>query len=185
MNDQGKSVTIAVTNHVALATSEAYEVQVKDLHRSLQDCPGFLSVDTVRHVRTHQMEYTILLRFADETSAHQWKERPEIATKLAAINELTGGPTRIVESAGLGLWVDHIPGAEPALPPYWKRVVLSVLGVYPMLMVLLAVLNPMTASLPRPLQVLCVVIVLACLLTWPIMPTLGKWLRPWLTAKTT
>lgn len=176
-------VTIAVTDHVRQDDSQTYETHVRELHNMLEDCPGFLSTDTVRHVREHQVEYTILLRFADTNTAKNWKDRSEIAAKLAEVTALTGGAAQIVESAGLGLWVDHVAGAEPALPLYWKRVVLGVLGVYPMLMILQPLSRPLVSGLPQPLQIFVVVVVLSCLITWPIMPTLGKYLRGWLTAR--
>ncbi len=183
MNTSKDSVTIAVTDHVERGVQEAYESRVKELHGLLELCPGFLSADTVRHIREHIVEYTILLRFADHGAAHNWEARPEIMSKLKEVKNLTGGEATIVEATGLGMWVDHKPGVAPVLPPFWKRVVLSVLGVYPMLLVLLAVLGPQVQGLPRPLQTFCIVVVLACLLTWPIMPTLGKYLGPWLQGK--
>lgn len=125
----------------------------------------------------------MLLRFTDADAAQGWRNRPEITAKLAEITALTGEAARIVESVGLGLWADHVSGAAPALPLYWKRVVMAVLAVYPMLMILLPLSRPLVWELPQPLQTRFVVVVLACLLTWPIMPTLGKILRPWLAAR--
>ncbi|UWQ35333.1 hypothetical protein K3555_22650 (plasmid) [Leisingera sp. M527] len=176
-------VTIAVTDHVPHDVSTVYEARARELHEMLNDCPGFLSTDTVRHKREHQIEYTIILRFSDQESAQNWEIRPDIAAKLKEITDLTGGAAQIVESAGLGLWVDHVPGAAPSLPPFWKRVILSVLGVYPTLLILIPLSRPLVSGMPQPLQTLAVVVVLAALLTWPIMPFLGKIFRPWLAKK--
>ena len=88
-----------------------------------------------------------------------------------------------MQAIGLGMWVDHAEGMTPNLPPIWKRLVLSVLAVYPMLMFLTALSALITGALPQPAQVLITVIVLSALLTWPIMPWLSKALRPWLMPK--
>ena len=122
----------------------------------------------------------MLLRFENQHAARLSEKNPAIKAKITEIKTLTGGPSQVVEAIGLGMWVDHVQGEEPKLPAFWKRVTISVLGVYPMLMVLLALLNPLLSGLPQPLQVFCLVVVLAILLTWPIMPTLGKLLHTWL-----
>ena len=90
---------------------------------------------------------------------------------------------QVEEAVGLGMWIDHIEGKEPSLPPFWKRITLSVIAVYPVLMILSALSAPIIKGLPQFLQVLIIVTLLSALLTWPIMPWLSKILRPWLIVK--
>ena len=179
-DDETMSTVPAITDHVRPSDRNRYEALVGELHQMLRDQPGFLSVDTVRHVQPHRIEYTILLRFAGKAGAQAWRSVPGIAAKLADIRAITGEAVQIVEAAGLEIWVDHARGAEPGLPPFWKRVALSVIAVYPMLMLLLFLSQPLVGSLPRPIQVFTIVVVLSALLTWPIMPYLSRLLRPWL-----
>ena len=169
-----------VTDHVANQKQSQYEKHVGELHKMLKQQPGFLSVDTVRHEEGHQTEYTVLLRFADSGSATAWKSEPKIRAKLDEVHALTGGPAKIVEAAGLEMWVDHEPGEEALMPPFWKRVLLSVLAVYPSIMLLMEILDPLIGALPQAVQVLVLVIVLSAFLTWPIMPALSHLLGPWL-----
>lgn len=174
-------VVLAVTDRVPNRARERYESLVRELHGMLRRQPGFLSADTVRHAREQLTEYTVLLRFKDRSSAEAWKSIPALRSKLDEVCKLTGGPARVVEAAGLEMWVDHPPGVGPALPAYWKRVSLSVLAVYPSLLLLMAISRPLIGSLTEPLQVLIIVVVLSGLLTWPIMPLLTRVLRSWLT----
>lgn len=176
-------VIIAITDHVPMAEKTRYEARVEELHQLLQAQHGFLSVDTVRHKRPHQIEYTVLSRWADKAAATGWRQDGAIQKKLIQIEEITGGTAQVIEAAGLGMWVDHAEGAAPGLPPAWKRVVQGIIAVYPMLMLILTASAPVIGSLPQPLQVLIVVIVLSALLTWPIMPWLDTLMRPWLMAK--
>lgn len=178
-----KPVTLAVTDHVPLAEKARYEALVEEMHRLFEAQDGFLSVDIVRHNRSHLVEYTILSRWSDEAAATLWRQDKIIREKLSQIEEITGGTAQIVQAAGLGMWVDHAEGEVPNLPPAWKRVVTSVVAVYPMLMLLMGLSAPIIGGLPQFLQVLIIVIVLSTLLTWPIMPWLSKALRPWLMAK--
>lgn len=177
------SVTLAVTDHVPMEAKARYEALVEELHRLFEAQKGFLSVDTVRHSRPHQVEYTVLSRWSDVAAVTQWRENPAIREKLTQIEAITGGPAQHVQAIGLGMWVDHAEGSAPHLPPAWKRTAMSAAAVYPMLMLLMALSSPIIGGLPQFLQVLIIVIVLSALLTWPIMPWLSKMLRPWLMAK--
>lgn len=177
------SVTLAVTDHVPLTSKARYEALVDELHQLFQEQDGFLSVDIVRHNRPHQVEYTVLSRWSDDVAVSQWHQNQIILEKLNQIEEITGGTAQYVQAIGLGMWVDHVEGMTPSLPPIWKRIVISVVAVYPMLMLLMTLSAPITGGLPQPAQVLITVIMLSALLTWPIMPWLSKALRPWLMAK--
>lgn len=174
--------TLAVTDHVPLTKKSRYETLVEELHQLFHAQEGFLSVDIVRHIRPHQIEYTVLSRWSDQAAATQWQQDTAIQRKLSEIKTVTGGAAQIMEATGLGMWVDHAQGASPKLPPVWKRVAMSVVAVYPMLMLLMGLSAPIIGGWPQPLQVLVIVIVLSTLLTWPIIPWLGKVLRPWLAA---
>ena len=176
-------VTIAVTDHVPLTGKARYEELVEELHQLFQAQDGFLSVDIVRHNRPHQVEYTVLSRWSDEVAVALWRESKIIREKLAQIEEITGGPAQNVQAIGLGMWIDHVGGGTPNLPPIWKRIVMSVIAVYPMLMLLMPLSAPITGHLPQPVQILFTVVALSALLTWPVMPWLSKVLRPWLMAK--
>jgi len=176
-------ITLAITDHVPLADKDRYEQLVDELHQLFRGQDGFLSVNTVRHSLPHQVEYTVLLRWVDQSAASKWKSDGVIRHKLAQIEGITSGTAKAVEASGLGLWIDHAQGKAASLPPFWKRVAMSILAVYPLLMLLLAASSPVIGSLPQPMQVLIVVILLSTLLTWPIMPWLSGVLRHWLLAK--
>lgn len=177
------SVTLAITDHVPMIGKNRYEALVDELHQLFQTQGGFLSVDIVRHNRPHQVEYTILSRWSDETAATHSRRGKSVREKLSQIKEITGGPAQDVQTTGLGMWVDHVEGMAPNLPTAWKHTAMSVVAVYPMLMILITLSAPIIGGLPQFLQVLIIVIVLSTLLTWPIMPWLSKVLRPWLMAK--
>lgn len=174
-------VTFAITDHVPLAKRQHYERLVADLHDLFEQQPGFLSADTVRHQRNHVMEYTVLVRWEHEITPQDWRKVPAIAEKLTSIEKITGGAASFAEATGSGLWFDHQQSAAPALPPFWKRVLVSVIAVYPMLMVLILSTAPLIGALPQPLQVFILVVILSALLTWPIMPLVNRALGPWLS----
>ena len=104
---------LAITDHVALSDRDRYEARVSELHVLFRQQPGFLSVDTVRHIQPNRAEYTVLLRFADEPTAAAAQSDPQISAKIAEIRSITGGAAQVVEAAGLEFWVDHAAGRGP------------------------------------------------------------------------
>ncbi len=179
---QTKPVTITLTDHIPVAHQVEYEGLVAELHQLFQQQPDFVSVDVIRHTRLHLMEYTVVLRVDSDQSFSKWKKDPKIKVILEKIYAVAGEAEHSAKALGLEIWVDHKAGSEPVMPPVWKRVLMSVIAVYPMLVLLLTFSKPLIGHLPQMLQVLMIVIILSILLTWPIMPMLSKILHPWLFA---
>ena len=69
----------------------------------------------------------------------------------------------------------------PAAPRYWKAWVTSMLGVYPLLILIYYALQPLTQNLPGPVSLFLVALVLTGVNGVYVAPFLGKRLRPWLT----
>ena len=181
MPKPSEPVTLTFTNYVPLAVQSEFETCVRELHTLFEGLTGFYSADVVRHTRDQQMEYTVLLRFADEASSENWQNDPTIAQKLKELRVFTGGPAHSSKCVGLGMWVDHIAGVEAKSPPFWKQLIFSVLGVYPTLLVILAVTDPLIGGLPRLLAILISVTLLSALMIYPIVPMLSKVLQPWMS----
>jgi antibiotic biosynthesis monooxygenase (ABM) superfamily enzyme len=63
-------------------------------------------------------------------------------------------------------------------PPRWKMAIITVLGVWPVSILVSSALSPLIGGLPPVLQALMVSIGIVCLLTWIIMPVLVKLFGP-------
>lgn len=70
--------------------------------------------------------------------------------------------------------------APVSAPPRYKLALLTWIGVYPMITVLLAVLGPTTATWPLPLRTLVLTALMVPTLTWLVIPTLTRFFRGWL-----
>lgn len=71
---------------------------------------------------------------------------------------------------------------NPSTPPrLWKAWVASMLGVYPLLILIYYALQPLTQNLPGPMSLFLVALVLTGVNGVYVAPFLGKRLRPWLT----
>lgn len=71
----------------------------------------------------------------------------------------------------------------PAAPPRYKLAVLTWIGVYPIITLLLTILGPVTATWPLPLRTLVLTAVMVPTLTWVVIPALTRFFRAWLAAQ--
>ena len=69
-----------------------------------------------------------------------------------------------------------------ARPPYWKQVVVSIVAVYPLILLVGFVLGlvPGYAALPTSIAILISSVFVSMLMVWPMLPALTKALRNWL-----
>ena len=70
--------------------------------------------------------------------------------------------------------------ARPASPPRHKLALLTWIGAWAVITLLLQLLGPVMAPWPLPLRTLLLSAVMVATLTWAITPTLIRIFRPWL-----
>lgn len=68
-------------------------------------------------------------------------------------------------------------------PPRWKMAVVTWIGVYPLITLLLVVLGPLILGLPIPVVTLILSVTLVSVLTFVVMPLLVRAFGPWLHPK--
>jgi uncharacterized protein len=69
----------------------------------------------------------------------------------------------------------------PTQPPRHKLALLTWLGAYPVITIILAVLGPALISWPLALRTLVLSVLMVVTLTWLVMPVLTRALRSWLS----
>jgi uncharacterized protein len=85
----------------------------------------------------------------------------------------------------LEFWFTPIFGnTTPASePPRYKIAIVTGAVIFVLLNTLLPLMQSVTAGVPIVLEVLILVIIIILLMTYVIMPTISKLLRPWLSKK--
>ncbi|MBU1315808.1 MAG: hypothetical protein KJ947_21195 [Alphaproteobacteria bacterium] len=77
--------------------------------------------------------------------------------------------------------IEKIP--KPQQPKFWKRWVVSMLAVYPALILLVVVTRPFTEGMPAAASLFIVALLLTGLNTGLILPFLNRCLASWLAAR--
>jgi len=158
-----------------------FEEELHDfIARSLQT-EGQLGVSVMRPVQeSGSREYGILRRFSDSESRDRFYESPIFKQWEIKVAPLTEGEPKHQHLSGLETWF-VLPGQRALIPPPpWKMAVITVLGVWPVSMLVPWLLNPLISGLSLTLQALFVAVGIVILLTWVVMPVFVRILKRWL-----
>ena len=124
-------------------------------------------------------EYGILRSFASEADRDAFYETPLYREWLQRIAPMVEGAPIYRRVTGLEAWF-----REPVAPPLWKMALLTWLGVWPVSMVVPAMVVPVLGSrLPGFLTDGVVAAGITIALTWGVLPLLAKIAHPWLVPK--
>lgn len=173
---------LLVSLRVAHADAPACAEQLHLLNRKIERVAGFRSIDVIRRDGGLGTDFYILVRFESLEAVERWRASPERHALLDRIESMAISDISRQQVAGASVWFEPISvlPSPAAPPPIWKRWVLSVVAVYPTLVLLVALLTPVTDRLPTPVGLLLVVLILTGLNTAIIVPWLGRRLHGWL-----
>ena len=176
---QDQSVTLVISELVREGRIEAYEQWARDLHALQKQQPGFLGVNVIRPSDPVHPEYVTIVRFATYAHLRAWQDSAQYQERIERLRDLIVGDVHYQNASGLQLWFDRPMRPAPA-PPFWKQVLVGVVGVYPLIMLFSALTAPITGLWHPALGVLVTATLSTIFLTYPVLPLLTRWLRPWL-----
>lgn len=182
--DKGAERRMLVALRFARRDVDAVTSWLEKVNRELSKAHGLRSIDILRQDSPGTADFFVLVRFVSLDALEDWKRSPARAELLGPLEALATLEIARQEGQGACVWFEPIAlhSAIPAVPPFWKRWVVSMVAVYPALMALIFALAPVTNGLPRPLGLFIVALVLTGLTTGYIAPTLTRRLGPWLAA---
>jgi uncharacterized protein len=173
-------LTVVVTWRIRQGSEREFEAWRREISAAALEFPGHMGINVITPSGS-QREYVVIFRFDTYEHLRTWQEsdiRRKLLKKAEPFREQE--PSYRLES-GLEYW--FAPPGVPASPPPWKMAIVTVLGVWPVSMLVPWLLNPLIANLPQLLQALLVSIGIVILLTWAVMPVLVRILSPWLKCR--
>ena len=180
-NVLNEPVTMMFTDHVRPAKVADYEEWSAGIHGDAKRFDGFISVDVIRPGEGNGPEYTTLVKFDSCDNLKKWRDSTSLADWLEDLPDLLAKETHEQSSIGMQLWFDRPRRSQlDAEPPFWKRVIVGVVCVYPLIILLNWALGPITSPFPNKIALLFNVVILSSLLTYPVMPWVTRLLRQWL-----
>jgi uncharacterized protein len=120
----------------------------------------------------------LIVQFPTENDVKAWddsEDRERLVREAAEFSSL-----HVQRASGLETWFT-LPGKTAIVPPpRWKQLLATLVGAYPLVVLLSAYVLPKIVTWPLLVRSLVLPVVLLSLMTYVIMPLLTRALRRWL-----
>ena len=176
---QGGITEVFVTQ-VIPENERAYCTWIAKIHQVEAKFPGFKGV-YMQSPHGDSLNWITLLQFDTTDNLDRWLNSPERRAVLEEGKSLIASlESHRVISPYAGWFASIAKRGE--LPPAWKQTMLVLLVLFPIVMLELKYLSPLTASLNLSLGTFIGNAISVTLVSWPMMPfvifCLGWWLAP-------
>lgn len=153
--------------------SEAYEALVRSMIEDARSFPGFL-VGSLLPPSESGGEYQVVMRFATEQDLRVWDASQERAAWHEKLRAVAEGDPDYQMLTGLEAW--FAPAVVPVSlrPPRWRMTLLSWMGIFPTVSLLLWLVAPLLAPLPFLARTAVLTGMVALLMAYVVMPRLTK-----------
>jgi len=170
-------LTVVATWKVKPGKEAAFEELQREFTRESAKYPGYMGVSVMRNP-SPSGEYVVIYKFDSKEHLDAWQESAVRLELLEKAESLRADNVRYQTGYGLEFWFTS-PTLSPR-PPRWKMAIITVLGVWPVSLLVPSLLKPFIANLPQFLQALLIAVGIVIVLTWVVMPVLVKISRSWL-----
>ena len=190
MQQEGQSssepVTALIVRNVKPEHMKAFERWALEMNQVVKGFEGYLGTDIIRPRDHSQPEYVIVVRFDQYEHLKAFMESTERKAWLEKSEEMTVGTMYVQEAQGFTPWFVLPDSSSPLVtPPKYKMALLTILALYPSLLVISTILLYFFHGWPRALLSLINVLILVPILTYFIMPLMTRLFRSWLYPKHT
>jgi hypothetical protein len=142
--------------------------------------PGNLGA-TVIHEEGSR-DFHIIAQFLSREALERWLSSPQRARWHDKVRDIADARTAVQQRTGLETWF-YVPshaGETIKPPPRWKQWLVSLVAVYPLVLLFQAYVAPLVAGWPVWARAAIFPLVILTLMTYVVMPFVSRLLRPWL-----
>ena len=176
-------VTYIIRRRVKVGRHAEFEDWLAGINRAALRFDGHLGVNVIRPSDPSTDDYVIIWRFDSYDNLKGWEDSALRKEWLDRSWEMTEGSPDIQKLAGLEFWFTTPPAMTTlSPPPKGKMAIAVIIALYPLLMVLHFLLNPVFVLVPLayPLQLLVTVIIAVYIMTFFLMPFMTRLFARWL-----
>jgi uncharacterized protein len=172
----GEIATAIFSRKVKPGREAEYERWAHEVTAAAARFPGHLNAMVLKDPHAER-EYHLVFTFTDEDRLRAWLESPERRRWLARLDGIVDEDWGVQATTGLEAWFE-LPGSRP--PPRWKMWLVSLLAVYPVVLVFDALVSPHVETWPLPLRAALFPVAILTLMTYVVMPIVTRLIRGWL-----
>ena len=175
--------TAVINHHVRDDQHRSYEGWMSRISAIVSKHPGFLDSQVIRPVPGLTNTYTVIIRFDDRGHLEAWLNSDVRKNLIEEVRPLLGREDSYAIQSGLEfLFNPETPVAKG--PVRWKQFLLTWSAIYPLVLIIPALLLPCLRLLGIPqlrmLDMLLVTGVMVALMVYLVMPRYTRLLRGWL-----
>src|SRR5436189_5352572 len=170
-------IHVAITRRVRPGREAEFQQALREFFQTSFRHDGVLGASVlVPPPGSDSREFGILRTFADEKERNAFYASPMFKAWEERARTLTEGEPVYRQLHGLEAWF-RSPGVPP---PRGKMATITLLGVYPVSLLIGFILSPQLRKLPLALNLFIVSALIVVCLTWIVMPLLTRLFRRWL-----
>ncbi|HYP15548.1 MAG TPA: antibiotic biosynthesis monooxygenase [Bryobacteraceae bacterium] len=174
-------VTAVVHRRIKAGSEQRFEELMQEFSKELLGQPGRLGINVIRTAGDPR-NYTVLDRFATEEDRRSFTQSPSYKKWMERLNEVSDVAPQIEEHEGIALWFTF-PSGSVQKPVKVRMALVTLMGVYPLTVLIPPMVAPFTAGWPLPFRQLLVAALVVIALTWVVLPQLSKLFRRWLVVE--
>ena len=172
-------VHVAITRRVRAEHVSAFERALAEFARDSLEAPGTRGVQFLYPAPgSASLEYGILRTFSNREAHEAFYQSPLYQKWQERVRHMVEGEPIYRELHGLEAWFRD-PRSGPH-PPRWKMALLTWSAVWPVSMIIPALVLPWVGSFPHLLRAGVISAGITATLTWVAMPQLVKLAHRWL-----
>ena len=184
--DEGP-VTLTITRRAKAGKTEEFERWLDGIIHEAMKFEGHMGVNVIRPSNMSNPEYLIILRFDNFENLANWEKSEIRKIWIERGEDLIEGKTKMEKQIGLEFWFTPSSSSGSTVleqqPPRYKMAIVVIGIIFVLVSTLLPQVRQATAGLPVLLSTLVGVAIMVLLMTYVIMPSVTRLLRPWLLKK--
>ena len=183
-NEDAGPVTVFITRQPRRGMESQFEDWLRGVLDEASGFPGHEATSVLRPADPAHPEYVLIVRFRTYADLKRWYESDERARWIEKVEPISEKQPQFIEQTGLETWFT-VPGRRnPLPPPRRKMAFVTLVAIYPLVLLSVYAVNPVLDWMPVPARVLVTSAVLVVLMTWVVMPWLTRRAYPWLYPET-
>lgn len=173
-------VTLVLSREARAGHEQAFEEVLRRIAAEVRRLPGHLAVTVLTPPPGGRRIYTIVSHFASQPDADAWLSSQTRARLVAEAAVHASGDLHTQQVSGLEGWLAQ-PGSRVLITPArWRTVVISAIGLLPLLEVVNYLLAPRLTGLAVWARPLISVAIVIPLMQYAVMPVLARAARGFL-----
>ena len=172
-------VTTMFARRVQPGFESQYEEWLGGITRTAADFSGNQG-STILRPGAGRTEYIAIVQFDSAQNLERWLVSEARADWLTKIESITLDSVEVSSLTGMERWFTLPDRSVTQAPPKYKSAFLVLLGLYPLVLLLNSLLQPLIGSWPAALRILVTLVVSVPLMVWVVMPQLTRLFFSWL-----